>query len=211
LVQNSLGRYIISRRDITPEANCGDGTGECSVTPTTELADDTFEWWILTQNDSGDGPWSDDGFFFTVESGTVAPGDVILDGNDNVIGIENLEVFVFPTEIKVYNVDFVDGSAIDVYGSALDFDFPVSADAVSALKAVNDALNANNPTPPGAGPQGSDQFFIGSREFGGIVNAAGGQNLSGVWGDCEDGCLAGVRTMLPDTSFTWAGFTEVAP
>ncbi len=212
LVQNSLGRYIISRRDITPEANCGDGTGECSVTPAGgELPDDTFEWWIRAYNHSGPGFWSD-GMFFTVDSGLVGSGDVILDDNDNVIGIENLEVLVDPDVVKVYNVAFVDGSAIDVYGATLDFDFPIDADAASALIAATVALNANDPRPLGAGPQGSDLFFIGSLEIEGLVYAVGGQKILGVWGDCESGvCSGGVRAMRPDTSFTWADFTEVAP
>ena len=215
LVQDSLGLFIINQRNITPDqANCGDGTGECSVIPATALADDTFQWWILTQNDSGDGPWSD-GMFFTVDAGIVGSGDVILDDNDNVIGIENLEVLVDPGDVKVYNVDFVDGSAIDVYGSTLDFDFPIDKDAASALIAVIEALNANDPRPPGAGPQGSDQFFIGIGIFEseGLVLALGGENIAGVWGDCESDCQGpnGERIIWPDTSFTWADFTEVAP
>ncbi len=212
-VSDSAGDNIINQRNITPEqANCGDGTGECSVTPAEELADDTFEWWILTHNNSGDGQWSD-GMFFTVDAGIVGSGDVILDDNDNVIGIENLEVLVDPGDIKVYNVDFVDGSAIDVYGSTLDFDFPIDKDAASALIAVIEALNANDPRPPGAGPQGSDQFFIGIFESEGLVLAVGGENIAGVWGDCESDCQGpnGERIIWPDTSFTWADFTEVAP
>ena len=40
------------------EVGCVDGTGQCSVTPETVLADDSHEWWIRTWNDNGDGPWS---------------------------------------------------------------------------------------------------------------------------------------------------------
>ena len=41
------------------EAGCGGGTGECSVTPTTVLADGSCKWWIQTWNVYGYGPWSD--------------------------------------------------------------------------------------------------------------------------------------------------------
>ena len=40
------------------EANCASGTGTCSVTPSTALAQGACRWWILTWNDSGYGPWS---------------------------------------------------------------------------------------------------------------------------------------------------------
>jgi hypothetical protein len=60
------------------EANCGDGMGECSVIPATELSDGTCRWWIQTWNDYGYGPWSD-AMTFTVDTGTdVPPGKATL-------------------------------------------------------------------------------------------------------------------------------------
>ena len=67
-VNDSTAENVIDQSYTADAVNCGDGTGECAVTPETVLADDTFEWWIQAQNDSGDGPWSDDGMFFTVDT-----------------------------------------------------------------------------------------------------------------------------------------------
>lgn len=53
------------------DVGCGSGTGNCSITPTTELAaDGEFRWWIQTWNSDGSGPWSTDLTFYT---GTTPP------------------------------------------------------------------------------------------------------------------------------------------
>ena len=141
---------------------------------------------------------------------TAQAATVITNDDGNVIAIENLEVIVFPTERKVYDVDFVDDTASGVYGTGFDFDFPITGDALSAVAAVNNALTAHDPPVLGAGPQGSDQYFIGWRKIAAFVYAAGGENFSeGAWGDCEDGCAGGLRVMGSNESFTWAKFTEV--
>jgi hypothetical protein len=119
---------------------------------------------------------------------------VILDGN-NVIRIENLPVTNQLEEVTVYNVDFVFDSGIGVYGSNFDFTFTQEEDAVLALKATMDALNANNPTPTGAGPVGTDQFFIGV-EFDDtsqvpVIAALGGENILGLWDQCDTDCIGG--------------------
>lgn len=50
------------------DAGCGDGTGTCSWTANTELAEGAVaRWWIQTRNDAATGPWSD-GMFFSVYS-----------------------------------------------------------------------------------------------------------------------------------------------
>jgi len=134
---------------------------------------------------------------------------VITDDDGNVTRIENLEVIVFPTERTIWDVDFVDDTASGVYGTGFDFDFTIAADALAAVAAVNNALTSHDSPVLGAGPQGSDQFFIGYLKFAAKVYAAGGENIiAGAWGDCEDGCLGGARVMTPNGSFTWAKFTE---
>ena len=40
------------------QAGCSSGTGTCSVTHTTELAEGQAKWWIQTWNKAGYGPWS---------------------------------------------------------------------------------------------------------------------------------------------------------
>lgn len=56
-VEDSTGIKI--EECYTPEeANCPDGTGNCSVTPNVELAGGDGEWWIEVYNPAGYGPWS---------------------------------------------------------------------------------------------------------------------------------------------------------
>ncbi len=50
------------------DAGCESGSGLCSITPITELALGSCEWWIQTWNDDGFGDWSDS-LSFTVEEG----------------------------------------------------------------------------------------------------------------------------------------------
>lgn len=50
------------------EAGCASGTGICSVSPATALANGAAQWRIQTRNDSGDGPWSE-AMSFTVAEG----------------------------------------------------------------------------------------------------------------------------------------------
>jgi hypothetical protein len=144
---------------------------------------------------------------------TAQETDVITDDGD-VIRIENLPVIDENTgEITYYNVDFVYDTAVNVYGSIFDFDFPDDETIFLALEAVTDALNLENPVPLGAGPQGSNQFFIGNTLESRIVVAVGGEIFAGVWDQCNKegankGCLAGVTAMRDNSYFTWADFTE---
>jgi hypothetical protein len=132
--------------------------------------------------------------------------DVILDGN-NVIRIENLEVFDDQGGPTVYDVQFVFNTARNVYGSNLDFPFGQEEQAFNALEQVTDALNANNPTPVGAGPNGTDQFFIGVEEDDGFIAAVGGENIAGIWDQCKIDCLVGTAVIKADKSVTYAKFS----
>jgi len=40
------------------QAGCGSGTGTCGVTPSVALVAGAGQWWIVTGNASGSGPWS---------------------------------------------------------------------------------------------------------------------------------------------------------
>jgi hypothetical protein len=137
-----------------------------------------------------------------------------------VIRIENLLVFEENTEEPtIYDVNFTYGTVTDVYGSDLDFDFPApenDEDIFLALAAVNSALNEHDPIPVGAGPQGTDQFFIGYKEEDGPIVAAGGETLADVWEPCgTEPCIGldelqtGVAVLNPNNSYTWADFTVV--
>jgi PKD repeat protein len=146
---------------------------------------------------------------FTV-SGDGASETVILDDNNNVIRIENLEMILDQDGHTVFNVDFVNDTAFDIYGALLDFPF-TEEDSVNAMEQVTDALNTNSPVPPGAGPLGTDQFFIGVDEELGteLILSLGGENFSGIWDQCEIDCVAGVATQNPAAPFTYAVFTPV--
>jgi hypothetical protein len=117
----------------------------------------------MTWNESGGrGPWSAE-LSFTVDSSTRP--SVETDENGNVIRITNLPVVDEDTELPIiYDVEFRYESAIDVYGSDLVTDFPPpdgDETIILAMEAVNDALNFEDPIPPGAGTRGTDRFFIG--------------------------------------------------
>jgi hypothetical protein len=193
------------------EANCGDGTRECSVTPETELADGTYNWRIQAWNEFGIGPWSDP-LYFSVDTTGPDPSEikVILDENGNVRRIENLPVLDENTGTPtVYNVDFVYDTAYSVYGSNLEFDFPDDETSAIALEAVTDALNANEPIPLGAGPEGSTQFFIGADLENDFVAAVGGELIFEAWDQCETDCLLGVTILAPSVPSTYADFEKV--
>jgi hypothetical protein len=144
---------------------------------------------------------------------------VILDG-DNVISIENLLVTNQLEETTPYNVDFVFGPSDQIYGVGSDFnpDFGQEEDAVLARQAAMTALNDNNPTPSGAGPQGTDQFFIGveydESAIPVVVSVGAEHFLPGQWDTCTTDCIdianVGIATILASEDATYAVFTPVA-
>ena len=212
-VWDSTETTVIDQWYTADEAGCVDGTGECSVTPDTELADDSHEWWIRTWNKpGGNGEWSD-GLSFTVDTSTGATV-VETDEIGNVTRILNLQVIDETTEeVTIYNVRFVYGQANVVYGSDLNFPFTPPEDdetIFGALEAVTDVLNAEDPIPPGASSQGTDQFFIGYEEDG-PVTAVGGENIAGAWDQCETNpCIGGVALLNAYSDLvTWADFDRV--
>jgi hypothetical protein len=144
---------------------------------------------------------------------------VILDG-DNVISIENLLVTNQLEETTPYNVDFVFGPSDQIYGVGSDFnpDFGQEEDAVLARQAAMTALNDNNPTPSGAGPQGTDQFFIGveydDSAFPVVVSVGAEHFLPGQWDTCTTDCIdiadVGIAIILANEEATYADFTQVS-
>ena len=57
-VNDSTGN-VIKTWYTASQANCASGTGNCSVTPNTVLADGSGIWWVQTWNSNGHGPWSE--------------------------------------------------------------------------------------------------------------------------------------------------------
>jgi hypothetical protein len=64
---NGPSGNVIKQWYTAAQANCASGTGTCSVTPSTTLANGTHTWWIQTWNSAGYGPWSA-GLSFTVNA-----------------------------------------------------------------------------------------------------------------------------------------------
>ena len=103
---------------------------------------------------------------------------VDVDGT-NVTGIQNLPILdQFGIE-TIYNVQFVDTTANDLYGPDLDFDFFDADDATLGALTVIATLNDETlvlPTPSGAGSEGSHQFFVGADvQDLGLIGAYGGE------------------------------------
>jgi hypothetical protein len=136
---------------------------------------------------------------------------VELDSNDNVINILDLPVINQFEMTTIYNVQFLQATAFEVYGQELAYDLN-DEDAALALIEVLAALNENNPLPEGAGPEGSDTFFIGAFTEEIFVVAVGGQRFPGAWEECEfdsNRCINGVTVHRPDALLTYAKFTVV--
>src|SRR2546425_4230465 len=58
------------------QAGCASGTGTCSLTPSVTLSPGAGQWWIVTSNAAGNGPWSARGTFTL--AGTPPPGAATL-------------------------------------------------------------------------------------------------------------------------------------
>jgi Zn-dependent metalloprotease len=54
---------VVNQWYTAAQAGCGGGTGICSATPSTSLANANYKWYIQTYNTSGYGPWSTEQLF----------------------------------------------------------------------------------------------------------------------------------------------------
>jgi hypothetical protein len=147
--------------------------------------------------------------------GAAQAANVELDGSGNVIRVTNLDLdFDNDALDGFYNVDFITGVGADIYGfDPADFDFSPSEENSLAIIQLNNALNLADTVPVGAGSIGSDQYFIPAIEFNfpfpplDIWGAFGGENIAGLWGDCERNCLIGTSALRPDDVATFAKFS----
>ena len=134
---------------------------------------------------------------------------VILEGN-SVVRIEDLSVTNQFGDVTVYDVDFLTTTALSLYGAGLVPQLQ-DEDAMLARISVTDALNTNTPIPTAAGPDNTDQFFIGAFKEETTMVAVGGEFESrnpDEWDWCRVDCLPfGVKVMLPEDVATYADFT----
>jgi len=104
------------------DAGCPTGTGVCSVTPSTQLANGTAIWWIQTYGTGGYGEWSEGMNFYVIPG---CKGDFDGDGD-----VDNNDLSVFAADFGRTNCssgfpckgDFdgdgdVDGSDLAVFAS----------------------------------------------------------------------------------------------
>jgi poly(3-hydroxybutyrate) depolymerase len=73
------------------DAGCSLGSGTCSVTPSTTLAQGAGQWWIRTWNDSGYGPWSS-ASNFTVGSNSAGCGNFAITGQ-RYVGLTSSDTY----------------------------------------------------------------------------------------------------------------------
>jgi hypothetical protein len=162
---------------------------------------------------------------FLFGAGAAHALDVILDDNDFVVEIRDLEVVHQNETTHFYDVKFEAGSAYDVYGDDLVFDFGVEEEnAALAIIASWIAINGEAPVPMRAGADGADQFFAGTLFNEGVVETFGaeyylfppGQNsVPNTWDECDRDeqtlgqreCIQGVLVIPPSQAVTWALFT----
>jgi hypothetical protein len=145
---------------------------------------------------------------------------VVLDGNDNVIQILGLPVVRQSGVERIYDVDFTVGTWVDVYGNPPDIHLR-DENAPLGLAEVLGTLNDWPTLAQGAGPEGSDQFFIAAfLEEPALISAVGGEFYPSVpdWDRCDNNqaagqadCLLGITVFLTDVVVTWAEFTVPEP
>ena len=82
---NGASGNVIYNWYTAADVGCASGTGTCSVTPSTSLANGAYTWWLLTNNSAGDGPWSS-GMNFTEVAGTGKPPAATLVSPTGTIG-----------------------------------------------------------------------------------------------------------------------------
>ena len=86
--------------------------------------------------------------------------------------ITDLELLI-DEGVTLVDVTFVFDTGVAIYGDNLNFQFTNQEDALTSLLQVIDTLNANTTVPVGAGPNGTDQFFVGGDEENDLIGAVG--------------------------------------
>ena len=149
--------------------------------------------------------------------GTAQAQQVCYDG-DIVTGIKGLDVFTETHEGITIDVDFVNVTGFDIYGSDLKnlpFGTSVTAeeDSLATVIAINLALNGENPVPDFVEISGKQNYYIGAEgevQLGlGLVGAVGGENVTGEnWEVCDEdsaiNCIGSVAVLQADQRFIYA-------
>ena len=90
----------------------------------------------------------------------------------------------------------------------------IESNGFSALASVLEALNLHDPTPLGACPGGTNQFFIGleydDTSLFPAFAAVGGENIDDIWKKGDLNCAIGTAVLIADQVFTYADFELAA-
>jgi len=138
-----------------------------------------------------------------------------------VTGIRSLDVFTESLEGITIDVDFVNATGFELYGSELDnVPYPggfAEEDAVATMLAINLALNGRNPVPDFVEISGKQNYYIGAEgevELGvGLLGAVGGENVTGDhWDPCDEdsilNCIASVAVLNAKDYFIYADLSK---
>jgi hypothetical protein len=148
--------------------------------------------------------------------------EVCWDG-DIVSGIKGLDVVTETLDFITIDVDFVNATGFEMYGSELDQNnFPYSGalaeqDALATTRAINVAINEINGVPDFVEISGKKNYYIGvegeyERPLG-LVGAIGGENVTGDnWDLCNESsvenCVVGVVVLKADEQFIYADLSK---
>ena len=138
--------------------------------------------------------------------------------DDIVTGIKGLDVFTETHEGITIDVDFVNATGFQLYGSELkNLPFGTSGfaeeDTLATVIAINLALNGETPVPDFVEISGKQNYYIGAEgevDFGlGLVGAVGGENVTGEnWEVCDEdsaiNCIGSVAVLKADERFIYA-------
>jgi hypothetical protein len=150
----------------------------------------------------------------------VQAAEVCYDG-DIVTGIKSLDVFTETYEEITIDVDFVNATGFEIYGSELK-NLPygtgtlAAQDALATVAAINNAINAISGVPDWVEISGKKNYYIGTEgeeEYGfGSVGAVGGENVTGgEWKRCNESsierCIGSVAILPAADHFIYADLT----
>jgi hypothetical protein len=145
-------------------------------------------------------------------------GEVCYNG-DIVTGIKGLDVVTETLDLITIDVDFVNATGFEMYGSELQQEnFPYSGalaeqDTLATAFAINVAINEISGVPDFVEISGRKNYYIGFEgeyQIGfGLVGAIGGENLTGAeWDLCGEGsienCLVGAVVLPAEEDFIYA-------
>ena len=150
---------------------------------------------------------------------SLAQAEEVCYEGDVATGIKGLNVITSQFNAITIDVNFVNTSGFDLYGSNLDREnFPFDGaeseeDALATVAAINIALNEEGPVPEFVEISGKKNYYLGvegEEELSfGLVGAVGGENVTGAeWDLCKESsiesCFGSVAILPAEERFIYA-------